>query len=351
MIILFLITFLLLVVGMKTTLRGYYDDYLGRTQCDAIKGFFIIIVFIRHVFPYLKDMGYANKMTGDNLFLCINSHIGQLLVVMFLFYSGYGIMESVKNKGVSYIASFPRRRLLTTLLNFDVAVVIFILFDLMLGIKVTPLQCALSLTGWDSVGNSNWYIFIILVCYAVSYVCCLLFHRPNRQATATMVMLFAIMVALSMVKRNWWYNTILCYPFGMIYSAHKDKIEPFVKSHYFKVLFTAFSIFLVFHLKPLPYIYNHAYNLESMVFALIVVLLTLKIKTGNTFLNWMGRNLFPIYIYQRLPMIFLAEAVAPSFWLCHPLAYVSASFILTCVITWFYHLWCISPTPKGFKIG
>ena len=41
----------------------------------------------------------------------------QLMVTMFLFYSGYGVMESIKRKGDDYIKSFPKKRILTTLIN------------------------------------------------------------------------------------------------------------------------------------------------------------------------------------------------------------------------------------------
>lgn len=57
----------------------------------------------------------------------------QLVVVMFLFYSGYGVGESFKRKGDGYVKSMPRHRILATLLNFDVAVIVFILLGLALG--------------------------------------------------------------------------------------------------------------------------------------------------------------------------------------------------------------------------
>lgn len=43
---------------------------------------------------------------------------------VFLFYSGYGIMESIKNKGEKYISTVPKKRILNVLVNFDIAVLI-----------------------------------------------------------------------------------------------------------------------------------------------------------------------------------------------------------------------------------
>ena len=90
-------------------------------------------------------------------------------MVLFLFYSGYGVMESIIQKGETYIDRFPRHRLLQTLLNFDVAVVCFFFLNLALGIPMSFKQVGFSMIGWESIGNSNWYVFVILYCYLVSF--------------------------------------------------------------------------------------------------------------------------------------------------------------------------------------
>ena len=137
-------------------LRGFNADYISKNKTNSIKGIFILLVFINHSVSYMTNYEYNNNSIGDFLFsLC---GIGQLVVVMFLFYSGYGVGESCKKKGLSYIKSIPKHRVLGTLLNFDIAVSVFILMNLLLGLPLTIQRCLLSLIGWDYVGNSNWYI-------------------------------------------------------------------------------------------------------------------------------------------------------------------------------------------------
>lgn len=85
------------------------------------------------------------------------SYFKQLVVVPFLFYSGYGVMNSIKNKGTAYVNSIPRNRVLNTMVNFGVAVSIFICMNLILGIPMELKQAILSYLSWESVGNSNWY--------------------------------------------------------------------------------------------------------------------------------------------------------------------------------------------------
>lgn len=135
------------------------NHYLSKECCNFIKGIFILWVFVRHALPY----------TGRSLF--VDKWMAQLIVAMFLFYSGFGVVESIKNKGVSYLDSMPKRRLLTTLVNFDIAVVVFVVVDFLIGRKFGLRQLVLSFVGLDSIGNSNWYIFDILLCYALTWFC------------------------------------------------------------------------------------------------------------------------------------------------------------------------------------
>lgn len=169
MVIFYFLIFTLILIGFKFNRNGFYEDYIGKNQCNAIKGIFILIVFLRHVVPYVVKAGYKMPTLLDKGFILIDGQIGQLLVVMFFFYSGYGVMTSVSRKGENYINDIPKKRVLTTFLNFDIAVALFLVMDFALGIQVETQQYFMSRFGWDSVGNSNWYIFIILMCYILTY--------------------------------------------------------------------------------------------------------------------------------------------------------------------------------------
>lgn len=169
MVIFYLFIVGLMLYGIKFCKEGYFQDYIDKTQCNAIKGIFILIVFMRHVVPYIKRAGYEMLSPLDIMFNLVNGQIGQLLVVMFFFYSGYGVMESIVHKGASYIDSIPYKRVLTTFLNFDIAVSLYLLLDFVLGIDIDTETYFLSRFGWISIGNSSWYIFAILICYLLTF--------------------------------------------------------------------------------------------------------------------------------------------------------------------------------------
>lgn len=330
----------LVLIGASFKWNGFYEDGMGKEQCNAIKGIFIILIFFSHISRYLVDNGYHSYDMLDSMFIAISTHIGQWVVAVFLFYSGYGVMESLKIKNKSYLESFPRKRILTTLMNFDVAVLVFILLSLLIGNTLSLGHIMLSFIGWSSVGNSNWYIFVILICYLAFYVSYRLNDKWGKYVL--LVLLVSIMMILSQTKEYRWYNTILCFPAGVFYSNNHTVMKDFFHKHYYIVLISLLVLFVVFCYLGLPRIIGFTYNVGCVCFVLTIVLISMRVRLRNKLLMWFGINLFPLYIYQRLPMITLKQWLGTS-WICsHPFIYTVTCLGVTMIICYFYRFWRIS---------
>jgi len=307
-----LFLYVLLSVWLLCSLRycrnGFYDAF-DRIATNAVKGFFICIVFIRHAVGYIEASGYAYDCIGDRIFLAINRFSGQLIVVMFLFYSGFGVMASIHNKGMSYVRSMPRHRIMSTIVNFDIAVIVFGIVAYVLGDMISVAKLGLSLIGWSSVGNSNWYIFVIVLCYLATWISgevAARWVKVGGGAWLNAIILCCIAFVLSLVKQEWWYNTMLAYPAGCLYAEYRNVIEKFIKRNYWAVL-----VVLGFSLMALVVVVAPSngilYNALALVFALFIVTLSMKFMIDRRMLAWMGLNLFPLYIYQRIPMRILSS--------------------------------------------
>jgi len=344
MLILYLLILLLTFYKVKVNIKGYYEDYLGLKQCDAIKGICILLVFCRHIWSYFQNVGYVSNGIFDDIFIFINSHLGQLIVVMFLFYSGYGVMESYNNKGIEYVNSFPTKRILTTLINFDVSVVFYVIVNILLDIQFPPNEIALSFIGWSSVGNSNWYIFVIILCYVCTYIgftCTRNRENTTLQLSITFLSLFILFVFLLMTKQIWWYNTLFAYPLGLIYSKYKKQIEKRITNNIEISVACCFMIIFIAHFIP-NQIAAIKDNIVAMSFALLVVFVTLKIKVGNAILLWLGANVFPLYIYQRVPMIVLANINNGAIITTCPYMYILICLLVTLLFGMGFKYWKIS---------
>lgn len=238
--------------------------------------------------------------------------IGQLMVVMFLLYSGYGVMESYKRKGNNYISGFFSKRVLKTLLHFDLAVVLFIVLALILGHEFSTKQYILSLIGWESVGNSNWFVFDIIALYIIAYIGLLIVRKyklnVKHYIAAVYLITFLLAIVLYKIKPIYWCDTILAFPTGMLWSVYRDKIETKLKS---QVAYTITLLISIVSFAILTYLGNIKaevfWMFATAVFGIIVVLITMRLHIGNKALHWLGVNAFSIYILQRIPMIIATE--------------------------------------------
>ena len=306
-------------------LVGRNEAYLDKVTTSTVNGFFICVVFLVHFAQYCSDY-YPNSV----------SHlIRQLVVVSFLFYSGYGCAIQYRSKGRDYLTTFPRKRILTTLVNFDIAVCMFIIVGLLLGKSFSLRQISLSFIGWDAVGNSSWYIFAILLCYAAFWASFKVLGRfPQHICVLTCVILVALFViALSRIKETYWYSTMMVFPAGVFYGLYKERIEGFLARYYWTCL-ALFGVLLavVMHLPIIGPRHWASFNLKSISFAFIIVMATMKIELRSPALRWCGEHLFPLYIYQRIPMIVFSTLHPAAFkdWRCW--MYFFLSFVISVCI-------------------
>ena len=305
MYIFFAIYGLLCLWGIRLRLsREANPEYLSLAQTQAVKGIFILLVFFSHFSSYVTLTQWK-----DRLWLNLIGLVGQGMVTLFLFYSGYGVMESIRKKGKAYIAAMPKNRILATLFRFDCAVILFVILALFLGETLSFSRVVLSFIGWDAVGNSNWYIFAVLALYAITWIAFRLSGSDKPLLGTGLVFLgtffYILILSFRGLKPMHWYDTALCYPLGMAWSLLSgSKWESLLKKWIPWILALLVSVagWYIFH--------NLAYTpinqiCTNLFFTLAFVLATMRISLGNPVLNWCGKHLFPLYILQRLPMIAL----------------------------------------------
>lgn len=275
-------------------------NHLGRETTDAVKGFFIGTVFFRHFISYMDSRAFWHP---------IDSWFAQLIVVMFLFYSGYGIMIQYEKRGDGYIRTIPTKRILSTLVNFDIAVLLFGLLGLLMGRAYTIKQLTLSLVGWETVGNSNWYIFVILLCYAATFLCFSVpVHRRHHEQMERLFLLGLLLLVYAFVVRRlkpWhWHDTVFAFWGGVAYGLFHKQVEQLLDRHWLAGLVLGFIGTFAFPLLPQTERWLWAvHNARALCFALLVIAATRRFHINCKTLSWCGRNLFPLYIYQRIPML------------------------------------------------
>ena len=339
MMILFLfVLFGLCLYGVRFS--NFHKNYLGIPESAAIRGIFIFCVFLSH------GRGYIGGLSGitNQYYLFFLSRLGQLMVAMFLFLSGFGVAESFQKKA-GYLGCFLQKRILKTLLHFDLALVFFLIMNLILEIEYPLSTYILCWIGWESIGNSNWFIFDILLLYSLSYICIYTQYSKRKEnensyfevdfktlCSITILTGIAwIILFFAKYSQSWWYNTLLCYPAGMWYSHYKERIDGTMcrTEYWFLALALVVPAFLFLYRMG----NQAAYTLCACLFCLILCLLCMKIRIENAPLRWLGEHLFEIYILQRIPFTLLQRTGLSVF----PFILTFTALILTVAMACFFH--------------
>lgn len=306
---LIVLIFLLIAVSSRARVAEsgtFFSDYISKERTNAIKGIFVLLVFLSHYSQYVKLDGFYDKP-----YLVLQQHLNQMVVAMFLFYSGFGIAEAIKRKGFAYIKTIPTKRFLSVLINFDIAIVLFLIINFIFGKTFDIKTILLSFIGWLNVGNSNWYIFVILVlyiCIYISFFCVKWGNNKYSELLGTVVLTLltiAFVYSQMILKRPFYtYSTAILLPLGFWYSLFKDKIEKIIMKNdyiYSAVCSLCLAGYIYFYFIRFKSIYS--FSLWGIFFTLAVVLFTMKISLSNPFINWFGNHVFSIYILQRIPMM------------------------------------------------
>ncbi|MBQ1521822.1 MAG: acyltransferase family protein [Erysipelotrichaceae bacterium] len=289
---------LLAVISLiGTRLNNSGDNrYLDKEHSTSLKGIFVAIILLSHFNQYIT----IEQNMFNYPYLLFFERIGQLMVTPFLFFSGYGVMLSIdKKKG--YLDSFLKNRVLKTLIQFDLAVALYYLMNLAMGIHydVNPL---LVLIGWDSVGNSNWYIFVLLCLYVITYLVFTILKDRKRlfQLSVLTIVSLAFIIILAQVKSDYWYDTIPAYVLGVWYYCYKDSINRVLNKYYLVVLLL--SALLTAGLNILGYKGYRVTNvINSAVFCILLLAVTFKLEINNRMIGTLGNYVFEVYILQRIP--------------------------------------------------
>lgn len=336
MIIFIAILALLTLVTMKVIKNDESEkngDFLSHKSTTIINGIFVLLIFISHSSQYLN----LSTNIFDSLYRHFQNFHNQWVVTTFLAFSGYGVMLKIKMEGMEYIRKIPRNRLLKTLVNFDIAVIAFIIVNFFLKIHYDLKIIILSFIGREGIGNSNWYIFSILLMYLFSYLAARIVYsntvissgyvigRKAEIIVAIIVTICAIAyVAIAHITDipARFVSTIATYSLGMWIAIYKDEIEKlFDNKPIISIIFIIIPIVLTYKLRVNDYIMN----INSCFFVLFIVWLMAHFEINSKVFYFLGKHAFSIYILQRIPMNIISHFISPS-------GVINYIFVVVCLI-------------------
>ena len=121
MIIFVLILVAIICSGLTVANKNeFYSDYCSPKNTNTVNAIFSILIFLSHAVTYVDLNG-----AFDAPYFTLRKFLGQLVVITYLFFSGYGIMESIKKKGTLYVKQMPVNRFFKLWYHFAIVIVLY----------------------------------------------------------------------------------------------------------------------------------------------------------------------------------------------------------------------------------
>jgi hypothetical protein len=121
MIIFVLILVAIICSGLTVAKKGeFFGDYMSPKNTSTINAVFSVLIFLSHAVSYVSVSGPL-----DTPYLSLRTFLSQLVVVTYLFFSGFGIMESIKKKGTAYVKAMPVNRLFKLWYHFAIVLLMY----------------------------------------------------------------------------------------------------------------------------------------------------------------------------------------------------------------------------------
>lgn len=273
--------------------KEFFEDYASVEKSNAIKGIFVVLIFFSHARQYMNLTDVYSKYYID-----VQTYLHQTIVVPFLFFSGYGIMQSIKKRGMDYVKTIPVRRILKVLLRFAIAISFVCGFNFIY-----------SFTSWKKVIDNNWYVYAILLAYTITFVAFTIF-RKNAYIAAACVTIFMIIIVYFFDKTRcrdtYYYNTILVYCLGIWFALLKGLFDKACMKNEFTWLVMIAILGMIYYVAHKNWLQSiWCYEIWACLFMLLILVFSMKISINNGILQFFGKHIFSIYILQRIPMDFI----------------------------------------------
>lgn len=316
------------IFGCEISKGGSFnEDCLSKKQSKMMQAIVCLFVVLHHLTQEIS--GYGDLYRGP---VTILSSMGILFTSIFFFFSGYGLIVSVKSNN-EYLDNFLKHRFSTVLVPFITANVIAVLIRIFyVKMPMTPMQIAQCVSGYVLINGNGWYIVEIVFIYLAFYI---IFKTVKNKRAA--IILLCVFVGLLIYtgysnghdfstlgnhwfKGEWWYNSTIVFIQGVLFACLKDRITALAKKYYRLLLPAHLVLFvLCFYVEEIirkrygyynnmmvtSYISSKLATLIAqmilcIVFTNLVILVHMKVRTGNRILEFVSSISMEIFLIHGL---------------------------------------------------
>lgn len=317
---------LLLLWGSRWQGRGQWnEDAFSHEQCKLWQGFCTVCILLHHASQRTTSPWIAKAYYRPGLGTFF--HTGYLFVAFFLLCSGYGLYTSWKNKP-DYLRGFFRRRVLPVVAAFYTTNWLYLIIRLLTGEQMTTARLWWFLLGAQQA-NDAWFAVALPVFYLMFWLCFRLIRKEGWAIAGVFALVLCWMVAGAAVgpndwvlKGEWWYNTAVFFPLGMVYAKYRRPIARAAKRHYWLLLIGAAALCPLLYLLSRRIITLFPFSCRGvewlperigrrmlgasgqiamgLAFVSLLALLGMKLKLKNRALSLLGALTLELYLIHYI---------------------------------------------------
>ena len=333
----------------------FHEDSSSLESMKSLRGFAAIGVILHHI-SQESAFQWAGGGYGKPGELSIFVNAGYLVVAIFFFCSGYGLIKSLETKP-DYLNGFMKKRVLKTLvIPYYVSIAIYGILRFLSGEEMPAAQWITNIIGITMMNEYAWYPIIAAILYTAFY---LIFKNIKNQKVCYTLMA-VIIVALGVgfcfnghfvwwagprnwwlneaselhnkwwtqqkifwLSGEWWINSCPALFIGMLFAHNETKIRDWFRKAYWGKFVTVLLItFLTFGLSTFGQmkfgwwtefsgngpdiakkLATYPFQITfSMMFPILIFTIMLKCKTSNPVSRFFGKYSLETYMMNLIPL-------------------------------------------------
>ena len=344
--------------------------FFDRVSSKEVQGALAVFIMFHQI---VVGMDANGDYAGDMRFFF---YYGILAVAFFFFSSGFGLLKRWMTDK-NYIKGFMKRRIFTVLVPFFICNYIYLTDALVNNIIVSRHfgfgEVICSFFGIFLINNEMWFAVEIMILYVVFRI---VFSRVKKPLTGIIIMTIVVLIMMTIglfsghantgvmsywFKGEWWYNTILMFPVGMLYAYNEERINKVLKKGFVSILIASSILTVIMDYIHRNLIgksiywtedYNHDHHildkllglgqetLFELVFLLLVITIMSRVKFGNPVIKFFGKISLEIimlnylmidklyFLFEKYGIAVYLPAVILGTLVCASVVYVIKNIVL-----------------------
>lgn len=322
------LVFLIIVFFIISSIAGnpdYSNRSLSVETTTNLQIIAVIFVIMHHLSQILRD--YPDSFLSSRLIIA-----GRLAVGLFFFVSGYGLIKQFKQKGKSYLETFFKKKGMSVLIPFLLAMVVYFVYRNLIG-ELNFYTAMYSLVNGNPFVGNGWFTIMIMYLYAAFFISAYLSKENDLFLFLMLIVsvIIGILIASLLNYGEWWTNAVFCFPLGVIWGAKEYGITSFLFKGY-RISLGVLAVLFSFSLYVDEVFYHPIIRAISvLLFVLLIVLCSYKVTFQSPAYNLLKKFSFELYLYQGLFIqLFRSEIV----FIGNRLLYVCAVILATIVLAY-----------------